>query len=107
MSTSNPIQISENCWKHINEYGDVFYTQTSDVGSEEHRENGPAVEWSNGDKEWWINGFLHRTSGPAIEYVDGYKEWWFDGKQIAVSSQEDFEKFLKKYFPGTFATNKK
>jgi hypothetical protein len=21
-----------------------------------HRENGPAVEWSNRRKEWWLNG---------------------------------------------------
>jgi hypothetical protein len=21
-----------------------------------HRTNGPAVEWANGDKEWWVNG---------------------------------------------------
>jgi hypothetical protein len=21
-----------------------------------HRENGPAVEWSNGDKWWYLNG---------------------------------------------------
>ena len=24
-----------------------------------HREDGPAVEYSNGDKEWWINGKQH------------------------------------------------
>ena len=24
-----------------------------------HRENGPAVEKDNGDKEWWINGFSY------------------------------------------------
>ena len=21
-----------------------------------HREDGPAIEWANGDKEWWLNG---------------------------------------------------
>jgi len=21
-----------------------------------HRKNGPAVEWANGSKEWWLNG---------------------------------------------------
>lgn len=21
-----------------------------------HREDGPAIEWDNGDKEWWVNG---------------------------------------------------
>lgn len=23
---------------------------------------------------------LNRTDGPAIEYADGYKEWWVNGK---------------------------
>ena len=45
-----------------------------------HRANGPAVEWSNGDKEWWINGKLHREDGPAIEHADGRKEWWLNGQ---------------------------
>jgi hypothetical protein len=24
-----------------------------------HREDGPAVEWANGSKEWWLNGTSH------------------------------------------------
>lgn len=30
-----------------------------------HRVNGPAVEWPDGDKEWWVNGLRHREDGPA------------------------------------------
>ena len=45
-----------------------------------HREDGPAVEYSNGDKFWYINGNLHREDGPAIEYKDGYKSWCINGK---------------------------
>ena len=41
-----------------------------------HRENGPAVECSNGDKVWYQNGQLHRTDGPAIDRASGHKEWW-------------------------------
>ena len=44
-----------------------------------HREDGPAVEWDNGGKEWFLNGKRHRAAGPAIEYVHGLKEWWIDG----------------------------
>jgi len=25
-----------------------------------HKEDGPAVEYSNGDKSWYINGMRHR-----------------------------------------------
>ena len=45
-----------------------------------HREDGPAIEYSNGDKEWYLNGVLHQEDGPAIEYHDGHKEWWINGK---------------------------
>ena len=41
-----------------------------------HRENGPAIEWLNGDIEWWQNDQLHRIDGPAIECADGTKRWY-------------------------------
>ena len=41
-----------------------------------HREDGPAIEWPNGSKEWCQNGLRHRTDGPAIEWADG-DCWWF------------------------------
>jgi len=33
-----------------------------------HREDGPAVEWSNGDKEWWTNGKLI-VEAPAAAFA--------------------------------------
>jgi len=33
-----------------------------------HREDGPAIEWADGDKSWYRHGELHREDGPAIEY---------------------------------------
>jgi hypothetical protein len=46
-----------------------------------HREDGPAIEWSNGDKEWYINGERHREDGPAVVRVNGTREWWIYGKR--------------------------
>ena len=46
-----------------------------------HREGGPAVEWANGYKEWYLNGDLHREDGPAIEWANGYKEWYLNGRE--------------------------
>jgi hypothetical protein len=46
-----------------------------------HRTDGPAVEWLNGDKEWWVEGKRHRADGPAVECLDGYKAWWVRGKR--------------------------
>ena len=51
------------------------------INGKQHREDGPAAEWSNGDKSWWINGELHREDGPAIEWADGTKRWYLYGKQ--------------------------
>ena len=50
-----------------------------------HREDGPAVEYSNGTKYWWVNGRLHREDGPAIEYADGSKRWYVDGEYLTES----------------------
>ena len=45
-----------------------------------HRENGPAVEYANGEKWWYQNGQPHRIGGPAIELADGTKFWYQNGK---------------------------
>lgn len=45
-----------------------------------HREDGPAIEWKDGDKEWWFKGKRHREDGPAVERTNGQKEWWIIGK---------------------------
>ena len=47
-----------------------------------HRTDGPAIEFSNGEKHWHIKGKLHRTDGPAIEFADGDKYWFKDGKCV-------------------------
>jgi len=31
-----------------------------------------------GNKRWYLNGLLHREDGPAVEYADGNKEWWLN-----------------------------
>lgn len=48
-----------------------------------HRIGAPAIEYSNGHKEWRQYNQLHREDGPAIEYEDGYKSWWLHGKKYA------------------------
>ncbi len=44
-----------------------------------HRIDGPAVEFANGDKEWWVNGQRHRIGGPAYETSYGVT-WWQHGE---------------------------
>ena len=47
---TKPTQISENCWKHIDEYDSFYYRKTSNPDSDLHREDGPAIEFANGNK---------------------------------------------------------
>lgn len=68
-----------------------IYTKTTRVGkfyyadkarTIHHRKNGPAIEYADGTKEWYLNGKLHRSDGPAIECSmigNGRKEWYLYG----------------------------
>tara|TARA_R110000822_G_scaffold139699_6_gene277288 strand:+ start:2251 stop:2613 length:363 start_codon:yes stop_codon:yes gene_type:complete len=55
-------------------------TEWFNLNGERHREDGPAVEYTNGDKYWFINGKLHRGDGPAIEFANGDKYWYINGQ---------------------------
>ena len=54
-----------------------------------HRVDGPAVEWPDGTREWWVNGQLHRVDGPAIVRANGTRAWFVDGKFIKWETQND------------------
>ena len=47
------------------------------------------VEYSNGDKAWWIDGRRHRLDGLAIEWADGRKFWYING----INYQEQYFPF--------------
>jgi len=59
-----------------------------------HREDGPAVEKSNGYKAWYLNGKKHREDGPAVEYRIGDKEWYLNGKEL---TKKEFMKRTQKH----------
>jgi len=42
---------------------------------------------SDGTVEWRLDGVLHRQDGPAIENKNGEKEWFWHGQPL---SEEDF-----------------
>lgn len=46
-----------------------------------HREDGPAVIWSDGTSFWYINDLLHREEGPAIRYFNEAQHWFINGKK--------------------------
>jgi len=47
-----------------------------------HRHDGPAVEWADGLREWYLNGKRHREDGPAYERADGYHAWYLNDKSM-------------------------
>ena len=61
--------------------GDKFWY----INGKLHREDGPAVEWSNGNKHWYINGKHHREDGPAVEFANGSKSWFLNGVRYSES----------------------
>ena len=53
-----------------------------------HREDGPAVESSDGFRMWFLDGKLHREDGPAVELPEGTRFWYRKGERL---SEEEFE----------------
>lgn len=92
----------------VNVYGTKFwYNEAGQL----HNENGPACEYADGEKRWYLNGqkyteteFImkmskvivtvngdklwhnekgqfHRKDGPAVELKNGTKHWYLNGKE--------------------------
>jgi hypothetical protein len=40
-----------------------------------------------GNKEWYLNKTYHRIDGPAIEYIDGIKSWYLNGVKYKNRSE--------------------
>lgn len=59
--------------------GTVVY---HDHQGKRHRDNGPAVEFTNGLIEWWIHGQCCRPDGPALEDPHGYTVWVLPNSNI-------------------------
>lgn len=47
----------------VNEFGDKYRYTNGKL----HREDGPAIEFMNGDKEWWVNGERHLIDDYCIK----------------------------------------
>lgn len=83
-----------------------------DSNNQYHREDGPAIEYGDGDQYWyhhgqlrrikradgmeqyWLDNQLHREDGPALIY-EGQEEWWYQGHQLPCSTQQEFEELMQ------------
>ncbi|EKO3611946.1 hypothetical protein M3914_003145 [Vibrio metschnikovii] len=52
-----------------------WFIKGSDI---RHREDGPAVEYTCGGKEWWLNNELH-----LVELSSGNKFWYINGSELS------------------------
>ena len=68
--------------------GDKFWY----INGKLHREDGPTLELVNGNKSWYLNDHLHREDGPALELVNGDKSWWLDGKEVTEETVKNLGK---------------
>jgi hypothetical protein len=57
---------------------DQYGTQRWYKNGRRHREDGPAVIYTDGTQFWYKEGILHREDGPAIIYSDGSKKWYIN-----------------------------
>jgi hypothetical protein len=69
----------EEQYIHIDEYGNKLYYKDRAM-TIRHRLDGPAIEYADGCKSWYVEGKRHRLDGPAVEDADGSKMWYVDGK---------------------------
>jgi hypothetical protein len=76
----------------ITNYGTKIYHKDRGL-SVIHREDGPAIEYSDGTKAWYRNSLLHREDGPAIEWADGGKRWYLEG---VFYTEREFENLVRK-----------
>jgi hypothetical protein len=51
--------------------------------------------YPNGDKVYYDNDDFHRLDGPAIEFANGDKYWYINGTYIPCKTQEEFERFVR------------
>ena len=62
------------------------------INGKRHREDGPAIEYASSSKHWCLNDELHREDGPAIERANGTKSWYLNGEEL---SEEEFNNRTK------------
>ena len=56
-------------------------------------------EMPDGTIKWYMitkkGSLLHKEDGPAVEYFNGVKEWWYENIQLKCNTQQEFETHIK------------
>jgi uncharacterized protein YxjI len=82
----------------MNEYRKEYHTRDGQL----HRLDGPAVEYTDGYKAYYVNGQLHRLDGPAVEDADGYKVYYVNSQKHRLDGPavEDADGYKAYYVNG-------
>ena len=56
--------------------------------------------YGSGTKFWHLNDQLHREDGPAIEWTNGSKSWWLKGNHV---TEEEHKRLTSKVIEMTVA----
>src|ERR1700680_3276797 len=86
------VQIPSSDWYFRSDmYGNTHWYN---LNGNYHRDNGPAIICANGTKIWCHHGLPHRIDGPALESHTGSHRWFYKGKELYVSTLEEFQKYI-------------
>lgn len=79
--------------RHYRDHGETAWL-TED--GKFHRIGGPADEFDNGDKVFYVNNKRHNEEGAAIQLADGRNFYYLEGVEM---TQKQWAKEVKKYAP--------
>jgi hypothetical protein len=88
----------------IDKNGHTFYYSDKAM-TIAHREDGPSViylnaGYSGGSKMWHRNGMLHRDDGPAVEFGDGRRSWYISGYRLTEEEFNNAPEVCSKSYDG-------
>lgn len=68
-----------------------------DDNGEYHREDGPAIEYIDGQLKgfsiWYFHGKLHNLDGPAVIRIDGYLDYWINNENYGYEQWKQIIKY--------------
>ncbi len=75
----------EDGQRHRDDGPAVIYTDGTQLWyqhGKQHRDGGPAAIWINGTQVWYQHGKQHREDGPAIIRANGEQRWYWHGEEV-------------------------
>tara|TARA_B110000503_G_C7114828_1_gene399881 strand:+ start:944 stop:1201 length:258 start_codon:yes stop_codon:yes gene_type:complete len=75
----------------VDGFGDKCYFENSIYQSLDNKVMAHSKTYS----VLWLTGVRHRDDGPAVEYANGNKEWYYHGKHISCKDNQEFLRIIK------------